>query len=87
MVDVKAVQARATQMRKDIVEMIAEAGSGHPGGSLSAADIVATLYFGDVLRHGVVVAGAVPVKKRDIHNAAMTATRPGVGSRPRRRVG
>jgi transketolase len=38
-------------MRKDIVEMIAEAGSGHPGGSLSAADIVATLYFGDVLRH------------------------------------
>ena len=38
-------------MRGDIVEMIAEAGSGHPGGSLSAADIVATLYFGDVLRH------------------------------------
>jgi transketolase len=38
-------------MRADIVEMIAEAGSGHPGGSLSAADIVATLYFGDVLRH------------------------------------
>jgi transketolase len=31
--------------------MIAEAGSGHPGGSLSAADIVATLYFGDVMRH------------------------------------
>src|SRR5512137_2262029 len=38
-------------MRLDIVEMIAEAGSGHPGGSLSAADIVATLYFGGVMRH------------------------------------
>jgi transketolase len=37
-------------MRYDIIEMIAEAGSGHPGGSLSAADIIATLYFG-VMRH------------------------------------
>jgi len=47
----RVVEAKAAQMRVDIVEMIAEAGSGHPGGSLSAADIVATLYFGDVLRH------------------------------------
>jgi transketolase len=38
-------------MRYDIVEMISIAGSGHPGGSLSAADIVATLYFGGLLRH------------------------------------
>ncbi|TLM80308.1 MAG: hypothetical protein FDZ75_08440, partial [Actinobacteria bacterium] len=45
------VEAKARRMRLDIVEMIAEAGSGHPGGSLSAADIVATLYFGDVLRY------------------------------------
>jgi len=45
------VEAKATRMRGDIVEMIAEAKSGHPGGSLSAADIVATLYFGGVLRH------------------------------------
>jgi len=51
MPDVQTVEATATHMRKDIVEMIAEAGSGHPGGSLSAADIVATLYFGGVLRH------------------------------------
>ncbi len=47
---VAAIEARAARMRYDIVEMIAGAGSGHPGGSLSAADIVATLYFG-VLRH------------------------------------
>ncbi|NDL68651.1 transketolase [Anaerotalea alkaliphila] len=35
----------ASRIRKDIVEMIHAAGSGHPGGSLSAADILATLYF------------------------------------------
>ena len=29
----------------DIVKMITSAGSGHPGGSLSAADILAALYF------------------------------------------
>jgi len=49
--DRDTVEAKATRMRADIVEMIAEAGSGHPGGSLSAADIVATLYFGGVMRH------------------------------------
>ncbi len=31
--------------------MTATAGSGHPGGSLSAADIVTALYFGGVLNH------------------------------------
>ena len=35
----------AKQMRIDIVEMLAAAGSGHPGGSLSATDILAVLYF------------------------------------------
>jgi len=33
-----------------IVEMLARAGSGHPGGSLSSADIVTALYF-SVMRH------------------------------------
>ena len=33
------------QMRAHIVRMLAEAGSGHPGGSLSATDVVASLYF------------------------------------------
>ena len=36
---------RANLMRYDIIDMIGEAGSGHPGGSLSSADIVATLYL------------------------------------------
>ncbi len=37
-------------MRRDIVTMIAKAGSGHPGGSLSAVEIVTTLYW-KILRH------------------------------------
>ena len=37
--------AKAKEIRRDIIRMLAEAGSGHPGGSLSAADIVTTLYF------------------------------------------
>ena len=43
------LERRANDMRADIVRMIAEAGSGHPGGSLSCADILAALYFGGVL--------------------------------------
>ena len=35
----------AKQMRIDIIKMLAAAGSGHPGGSLSATDILAVLYF------------------------------------------
>lgn len=42
---------RASVMRADIVRMIAEAGSGHPGGSLSCTDILVALYFGGVLDH------------------------------------
>ncbi len=34
----------AVQIRREIIKMIAAAGSGHPGGSLSAADIIAVLY-------------------------------------------
>ena len=45
------LERRANEMRVDIVRMIAEAGSGHPGGSLSCADILCALYFGGVLEH------------------------------------
>lgn len=45
------LERRANQMRIDIVRMIARAGSGHPGGSLSCADILTALYFGGVLVH------------------------------------
>jgi len=35
----------ARRMRADIIEMLAASGSGHPGGSLSAIDVVTALYF------------------------------------------
>ena len=36
---------KAKQIRRDILEMTTEAGSGHPGGSMSATDIIVTLFF------------------------------------------
>ena len=47
---VEELQAIARQVRRRVIEMTGAAGSGHPGGSLSAADIVVTLYF-DTMRH------------------------------------
>lgn len=38
----------SNQIRKDIVQMLTESASGHPGGSLSAADIVTTLFFNEL---------------------------------------
>jgi len=35
----------ALEIRRDILMMTTNAGSGHPGGSLSAADIITALYF------------------------------------------
>ncbi|MCL4441310.1 MAG: transketolase [Firmicutes bacterium] len=40
-----ALQERARAIRRHIITMLGEAGSGHPGGSLSAADIVSVLFF------------------------------------------
>ncbi|MEW5847373.1 MAG: transketolase [Myxococcota bacterium] len=40
----------ADEFRLDIVEMITRAGSGHPGGSFSAVNIITTLLF-DEMRH------------------------------------
>jgi len=44
------MQDIAKQLRRHIVTMIGKAGSGHPGGSLSAVEILTTLYF-NVLHH------------------------------------
>lgn len=45
---IKELKEMAKIIRRDIVEMIGEAKSGHPGGSLSAADIVTYLYFSEM---------------------------------------
>jgi transketolase len=42
---IEELEAMAVTIRCDIIEMIAAANAGHPGGSLSAADIVTALYF------------------------------------------
>ena len=39
------LEERARQLRLDSLRMIYERGAGHPGGSLSAADIMAALFF------------------------------------------
>ena len=48
--EISALRRQANEIRKDIIRMLAEAGSGHPGGSLSSADILTALYF-KVMRH------------------------------------
>ncbi len=44
-VDINALQDRALTMRREILQAVNLAGSGHPGGSLSAVEIFVTLYF------------------------------------------
>lgn len=44
------LQKQAVQIRQDILTMIHQAGSGHPGGSLSAVEIMTALYFGGVMK-------------------------------------
>jgi transketolase len=42
------VAAVAARLRRDVIEMVYLAGSGHTGGSLSSADIVAALYWSEM---------------------------------------
>ena len=43
--DIKELKVHANEVRKAIVEQVYRAGSGHPGGALSIADILTVLYF------------------------------------------
>jgi len=43
------LKEKARDIRVDIIEMLCAAGSGHPGGSLSMADVFSYLYFSGVL--------------------------------------
>lgn len=42
------LRTRATEIRRIAVSLIHGAGSGHPGSCLSAADLIAALYFGEM---------------------------------------
>lgn len=46
----EAMRSLARRVRQRVVRMVSSAGSGHPGGSLSAVEILVALYFGH-LRH------------------------------------
>ncbi|RLF45556.1 MAG: transketolase [Thermoplasmata archaeon] len=47
---IKEIKRKALEIRKWVIESVYRAGSGHPGGSLSVADIIACLYFHE-MRH------------------------------------
>ena len=43
--DIRELEGRAANIRRGVILATGAAGSGHPGGSLSAADILSVLYF------------------------------------------
>jgi transketolase len=49
--DLAGLRTRATVLRGHILRMLERAGSGHPGGSLSAVEFITALYFGGLLRY------------------------------------
>jgi len=48
--EIQQLTAVASQVRRDIVRMVAGASSGHPGGSLGCADFLTVLYF-EIMTH------------------------------------
>jgi transketolase len=48
--ETKALENIASQVRRDILRMVAAVNSGHPGGSLGCADFLTVLYF-DIMKH------------------------------------
>lgn len=50
MTDIKELQDFATQVRRDILRMVHGVNSGHPGGSLGAADFITALYK-EIMKH------------------------------------
>jgi transketolase len=48
--DIDELKEKAYQVRRHILKMTTAAGSGHPGGSMSATDVMVCLYF-NVMKH------------------------------------
>ncbi|GBD21491.1 Transketolase 2 [bacterium HR28] len=49
--DLDRLEALARQLRREVLIMTSEAGSGHPTSSFSAVEILVALYFGGILRY------------------------------------
>ena len=43
--ELKELEQICRKVRRDIINMTADASSGHPGGSLSAVEIITALFF------------------------------------------
>lgn len=46
--DIKELEKKSNEVRKGIIEAVYNGKSGHPGGSLSIADIITVLYFNEM---------------------------------------
>ena len=49
-IDIKLLEKKANFLRQDVIKMLHNAKSGHPGGALSSADIISVLFFGGFLK-------------------------------------
>lgn len=49
--DIATLEGEAKEVRRESLKLIHAAGSGHPGGSLSGADILTALYFGGIMKY------------------------------------
>ena len=49
--DIQSLEETAREIRRKSLNVIHDAGSGHPGGSLSGADILTALYFGGIMHY------------------------------------
>ena len=49
--DFKQLRKKTEETRYNLTAMMAYAGSGHPGGSLSVLEIMTTLYYGGVMKY------------------------------------
>ena len=49
--DIKELKKTALELRRLTLKIIYQAGSGHPGGSLSATDLMTALFFGNILQY------------------------------------
>jgi len=47
-VEIQELEQMAQEVRKNIIDIVYNAKSGHPGGSLSSADILTVLYFNEL---------------------------------------
>ncbi len=66
---ITSFEKKANTIRKHVVEMIYNAGSGHPGGSLSAVDILTALYFHKFLDKACEKGKREPIMNHDPSNS------------------